>query len=157
MNRPLGSILFLIVVTVVGCQSDKPKYANVKGTVTFNGKPIEKGQIIFEVEGRMPSAMQIVDGAFNGQAMVGSNIVSVSAKRKSTTAPKVPKNAEIQIKGYLDKFKKSPQEGGGDIAESYDATMVEYIPPEWGAKSKEVRVIEAGSTNEIEINIKGKN
>src|SRR5579864_6467856 len=106
MNRPLGFILFLILATVVGCgQQDKPKYANVKGKVTYNGKPIEKGQITFTVEGRPPSSIDIVDGAFNGQAMVGSNKVSVSAKKKSASAPKLPPNAEIQIKGYKDKFK----------------------------------------------------
>jgi hypothetical protein len=59
MNRPLGFILFLFLATVVGCgQQDKPPtYANVKGKVTYNGKPIEKGQIVFAMEGQPPSSM----------------------------------------------------------------------------------------------------
>ena len=68
MNRPLGFILFLILATVVGCgQENKPTYTNVKGKVTYNGKPIEKGQITFAMDGRPPSSMDIVDGAFNSR------------------------------------------------------------------------------------------
>src|SRR5262245_12804781 len=132
MNRPLRYLLlFLHLATVVGCQrGDKPTYANVKGSVMFNGKPIDKGQITFALEGRPPSTMDIVDGKFAGQAMVGSNKVSVSARRKSATAS-LPKSADVQIKGYQAKFKANPGEVGGPPID-YDPTMVEYIPPEWG-------------------------
>jgi len=157
MNRLLGSVLFLILLTVVGCQGgDKPKYANVKGKVTFNGKPIEKGLITFATDGRAPSTMDIIDGEFNGQAMVGTNKISISAKKKSATAAVLPKEAQSQIKGYQQKFKDQPNTGGGTVSE-FDPTLTEYIPPEWGTQSKETRVIEAGQTNEIEIHIKGKN
>jgi hypothetical protein len=158
MNRPLRFILFLILATVVGCgqQQDKPTYANVKGKVTYNGKPIEKGKITFAIEGRPPSSMDIVDGAFNGQAMVGSNKVSVSAKKKSANPPKLSKEAQIQIEGYRKKFKNEPGKGAGTISD-YDATMVEYIPPEWGTQSTQTRVVESGSPNEFEFNIKGEN
>src|SRR6266446_10545711 len=104
MNRSLGSILFLIVVTVVGCSNEMRDYANVKGKVTFNGTPIEKGQISFAAPGKTPMVMLIVDGAFNGQAAIGENIVSVSATKKSASAPKLPKHAEIQVRGYMEKF-----------------------------------------------------
>ena len=157
MNRPLGFFLFLTLATVVGCQGrDKPIYANVKGTVTYNSKPIEKGTITFAVEGRPPTTVDIVDGKFAGQAMVGSNKISVSAQKKSATPPKLSKDAQIQIKGYQEKFKAEQGKGAGSVSQ-YDATMVEYIPPEWGTQSKEKRVIESGSTNEFEFNIKGKN
>src|SRR6478672_1267295 len=97
MNRRLGFLLFLVLGTLVGCQqADKQTYANVKGTVTFNGQPVEKGQITFALEGRPPSTMDIVDGKFSGQAMVGSNKVSISAKRKTAAAPKLTKDAENQ-------------------------------------------------------------
>ena len=111
MKRPLGFLLSsLILATAVGCQrGDGQTYANVKGKVTFNGKPIEKGHITFALEGRPPSTIDIVDGKFAGQAMVGSNKVSVSAKRKAATAPQVPKSADAQIKGYM-KVKGAPGE-----------------------------------------------
>src|SRR3954453_7953140 len=113
MNRPLGFLLFVILVTAVGCQSgDKQTFANVKGTVTFNGTPIEKGQITFAMEGRPPSTMDIVDGKYSGQAMVGSNKISISAKRKTAAAPKLTKDAENQTKGYKE-WMKGKGEGGG--------------------------------------------
>ena len=156
MNRPLVSIPILILMTVVGCQGDKPKYANVKGKVTFNGKPIEKGHITFAMDGRAPSTMAIIDGEFNGQAMVGTNKISISAMKKSANARTLPKEAQTQIKGYQQKFKDSPDQGAGTISD-YDPTLVDYIPPEWGPQSKETRVIEAGSNDVIEIHIKSKN
>src|SRR6516165_6159872 len=111
MNRPLGFILVLILATVVGCggQVAQPKYANVKGKVTYNGKPIDKGQITFSVDGQPPSYMNIVDGDFSGQAMVGSNRVSVDAWKRGATAPKLSEHAQIQMEGYLKKFKNSQE------------------------------------------------
>jgi hypothetical protein len=157
MNRPLGFILFLILATVVGCggQKDKAKYANVKGKVTYNGNPIEKGEIAFMADGQPPSIMKIDSGAFNGQAMVGSNRVSVSAWKKASTARKLSPHEQTQVQGYIKKFQHAPKEGGPTA--EYDATLVNYIPPEWGLQSKETRVVESGSTNEFEFNIKGKN
>ena len=88
---------------------------------------------------------------FNGQAMVGTNKVSVSAKKKTANAQKLSKEAETQIKGYM-KYKREDTPSG---TADYDASMAEYIPPEWGSQTKETRVIEAGAPNDIEINIKG--
>jgi hypothetical protein len=153
MNRPLGCLLFLLLATVVGCQREKQTYANVKGTVTFNGKPIEKGQIIFALEGGPPSAADIVDGKFSGQAMVGSNKIIVSAKRKSPTPPVLDPHAKTQIEGYM-KFKAGPGKFGGPPAD-YDPSMVEYIPAEWNTRSTQMRVVEAGAANEFEFNIRG--
>jgi hypothetical protein len=155
MNRSLGFILFLILATVIGCGKDKPKFANVKGKVTYNGSPIEKGQITFSIPGQPPSSMKIVDGEFNGQAMVGSNKVSVSAKRKvaGANAPVLSEHAQTQIQGYQ-KYKAN-EAGAGDMG-AYDPSLVEYIPPEWGAKSTETRNVESGATNEFEFHIKGK-
>ncbi|MFO0936569.1 MAG: hypothetical protein U0798_08670 [Gemmataceae bacterium] len=155
MKRVLVTLPLIALFALAGCGSNKPKYANVKGKVTFNGKPLDKGQIIFSMDGYPPSAMEITDGAFNGQAMVGSNKISVSAKKKSATVAKLPKEAQIQIKGYQQKFKDNPNQGAGSASE-YDPTAVDYIPPEWGTSSKEMRVVESGVTNDFEFNIKGK-
>ena len=155
MNRSLAFILFLILATVIGCGKDKTKFANVKGKVTYNGSPIEKGQITFSIEGQPPTNIKIVDGEFNGQAMVGSNKISVSAKKKAAggNAPVLSEHAQTMIKGYQ-KY-KSNEEGAGDMG-AYDPSLVEYIPAEWGAKSTERRTVESGTTNEFEFHIKGK-
>ena len=160
MNHPLRFLPFLLLATIVGCQQNqKQKYANIKGTVNFNGKPIEKGQITFALEGRPPSTMDIVDGRFAGEAMVGSNKVWISAKKKVATPPQVvkggsaaAKDANAQLKGYM-KWKARGEFGGPPL--DYDPTMVEYIPPEWGAHSTNLRMVEAGKTNEFDFDIKG--
>jgi hypothetical protein len=150
MRQPL-LFLLLVFALVAGCQegNGKHSFANVSGTVTYNGHPIEKGYIQFQMEGNPPTTMDIIDGKFNGQAMVGSNRVSVSAKKKSATAQNLPPQALATIQGYQ-KVKKGEQ--GGPSGE-LDLTMVEYIPPEWGTASKQTRVIEAGS-NELQFEIR---
>jgi hypothetical protein len=155
MKCPLRFVPFLLLAIVSGCGSkDKPVYANVKGKVTYNDSPIEKGKIIFALEGRPPSAIDIVDGKFSGQAMVGSNKVSISAKKRVANPPALPKNAQIQAKGYMEKFKRAPNQGAGTTSE-YDASLVEYIPPEWGSKSTQTYVVQTGTNSDIEFNVKG--
>jgi hypothetical protein len=161
MKRLLGLLLVLLLATGVACQKgEKLAYANVKGTVNYNGKQIEKGQITFALEGRPPSTMDIVDGKFAGSAMVGQNKVSVSARRKSATGPQAKGGGaagatdhDAQVKGYM-KFKGKPGEFGGPPAD-YDPTMVDYIPPEWGTHSTQMRVVEAGAPNDFQFEIKG--
>jgi len=151
MNRPLLLLPFLLFAAEVGCsRSDGPKYTIVKGTVKYNGKPIEKGTITFAVEGRPPAAMDIINGEFTGQAMIGTNKVSVSALKKAATGsgPKLDANAKAQIEGYR-KYKVE-----GD-ASNFDPSLVDYIPAEWGQRSTHTLVVEAGAPNEFPINIKG--
>jgi hypothetical protein len=156
MKQALRYLPFLILAAAVGCHDpNKPVYANVKGTVTYNNKPVEKGEITFAIEGRPPSTLDIIDGKFNGQAMIGSNKVTVSAKKKAAAPPKLDAHADAQIKGYM-KFKAGPGQFGGPPAD-YDPSMVEYIPAEWNTHSKQMRVIEAGGANDLEFDIKGKN
>src|SRR5205814_996135 len=116
--------------------------------------PISKGTITFAVAGRPPSTMDIDDGKFNGQAMVGENRVSVSAKKRSANAPKLPPEAQKYMKGYQDKFKEMPGQDAGSISDN-DPSMVDYIPKEWGMLgSKQTRMVESGLTNEFEFPIK---
>lgn len=153
MNRSCGFILFLILVTVVGCSGgDRQVYANVSGTVKFNGKLIEKGEITFALEGRPPSSMDIIDGKFSGQAMVGSNKIMVSAKKKGETQARLDEHAETQIKGYM-KWAKAGEFGGPPA--DYDPSMVEYIPAQWNTDSKQIRVVETGAANDFQFDISG--
>ena len=153
MNRSIG-FLTLVLVLVVGCTSgDKPPaYANVSGTVNYNGKPIEKGKITFATDGRPPSTTDIIDGKFTGQAMIGSNKVVISAMRKMTGAKKLRPQAEAMVKGYSEKMKG--EVGGFPI--DYDPDAEDYIPPEWGQASTQIRVIEAGGATNLAFEIKGK-
>lgn len=139
-------------IGTIGCGKDDgaPPYANVSGTVNYNGKPIEKGQITFTTDGRPPSAMDIVDGKFSGQAMIGSNKVSVAAYRPATKQRKLPETAKKQIEAYQAMNKS----GGGGAAPGFDPSMEDYIPAEWGKESKQLRVVERGAANNFDFDIK---
>jgi hypothetical protein len=138
---------------MVGCSKEGAQsYANVSGTVTYNGQPLQKGQITFSIAGNPPSSMDIVDGKFNGQAMVGSNRVQVAAFRKGAKERAYPETAKKQIEAY----RAMNKGGGGESSDQFDPTMEDYIPPEWGRDSKQIRVVEAGSQNKFEFEIKGK-
>jgi hypothetical protein len=151
MNRFLVLVLFLLflLAPVVGC-GDRQTYANVKGTVMYNNKPLDKGEVTFTVEGRPAAVIEVTDGKFAGQALVGSNKVSVSARKKTATKRSFPKDAEDQRRVYR-------QQGKGNDAppdSDYDV-VVDYIPPEWGSASKHTYVVETGAANEFNLNIKG--
>lgn len=142
-----------VAIGLAGCgkKDGAPPFANVSGTVTYNGKPLNKGQITFQTDGRPPSAMDILDGKFAGQAMVGSNKVSVAAFRKTSKERKIPASAQKQYEAY----RAMNKGGGGESSEQFDPAMEDYIPDEWGKASKQVRVVEAGSPNQFQFDIKG--
>jgi hypothetical protein len=142
-----------VVIGVVGCSKSKaPSYANVSGTVTYNGNPVEKGQITFASDGRPPTVADIVDGKYTGQAMVGSNRVSITAYRKAAKTRMLPPTAEKQIKAYQEMY-KSP---GGSVPDAADPNLEDYIPDDYGKNTKQTRVVEAGVQNQFDFIIKGK-
>jgi len=153
MNRLSSFTALALTIGLVGCSKEGVQsYANVSGTVTYNGQPLQKGQITFSIAGQPPSSMDIVDGKFNGQAMVGSNRVAVAAFRKGAKERALPETAKKQIEAY----RALNKSGGGESSDQFDPTMEDYIPPEWGKESKQIRVVEAGSQNKFEFEIKGK-
>ena len=124
-----------MAIGLVGCgkNDDAPDFANVSGTVTYNGKPIEKGQITFSTDGRPPTAMDIVDGKFAGRAMVGSNKVAVAAFKKSTRNGSSRRRRRSRYAAYQAMNKS----GGGGSRGQFDPGMEDYIPDEWGKESKQ--------------------
>jgi hypothetical protein len=143
--------LALALAVVVGCgKSDGRTYANVSGTVTYNGKPLEKGQITFQIVGMPHTAADIVDGKYTGQAAVGSNRVAIAAFRKATKERALPETAKKQYAAYQALNKG----GGGGSLPQFDPSMEDYIPEDYGKESKQFRVVEPGQ-NTFDFNIKG--
>lgn len=137
-------------IGLLGCaQENKPSFANVSGTVTYNGQPIGKGQITFSNDGRPPTVADIVDGKYTGQAMIGSNKVTISAFRKAAKERVLPPQVQEQVRVYTAMNK-------GQTGEAFDLSMEDYIPDEWGKKTTQVRVVEAGAPNTFDFIIKGK-
>jgi len=152
MNQAIRLLLIVLLVSAVGCKSDKKVYAKVKGTVNFNGKPLDKGEISFSLPGKPPTFMDIVDGKFSGQAVVGANTIAVSVKKKGGKATVLPPQAVLQMKAYREKGR---DKGGADPNSASDTTTTELIPPEWNSQSKQVREVQSGAENDFDFNIKG--
>lgn len=146
-----------LVAALSGCSdSVKPlPVANVSGTVTFNGKPLDKGTVTFSTDGRPPTVMDVVDGKFTGTAMVGSNKVSVSAMKKSSKSGPVDANYNSQMKAYAQNPPGGKRSDGGSGG-SGDFGGEEMIPAEWSSASKQSRVVEAGGANKFDFDIKAK-
>jgi hypothetical protein len=152
MNQFAKLTALAVTFGMSGCSNDgAPSYAKVSGTVTYNGQPLSKGQITFSLEGRAPTMVEIVDGKYSGQAMIGSNRVQIAAFRKRAKERALPETAKKQIEAYQ-ALNKS---GGGGKSEQFDPSMEDYIPADYGRESKQTRVVEKGGENSFDFNIKG--
>ena len=74
------------ILLIAGCgNSDRALTSSVTGTVTLNGKPVSKGQIVFETTGARPANGRIANGRIvemttyepNDGAPVGNHHVAV--------------------------------------------------------------------------------
>jgi hypothetical protein len=54
-------VIAALCLLSAGC-SDRPKMAEVKGTVTLDGKPLPAGTVTFEMKGERPATAKIVNG-----------------------------------------------------------------------------------------------
>jgi hypothetical protein len=153
MYRLASFLVLAAAIGVLGCgnKGGAPSYANVSGMVTYNGKPLDKGMITFATDGRPPTVADIVDGKYTGQAMVGSNKVSIAAYRKAAKERTLPATAQKQVAAY-----QAMNKGGGGGKGQFDPGMEDYIPENYGKHSTQIRVVEAGAANNFDFDIKGK-
>jgi len=156
-------VLFAAAAAVVsaGCGggTKAPSFANVSGSVTVDGHPLDKGIISFSCEGNPPRTMDIVDGKYTGQAMVGSNTVSISARRKVEKADPRPGARERMEGEKRMKEQRAAAGGGGGGGGQTDYSSEgteEMIPKDYNTNSKQNRVVEAGGENKFDFLIKTK-
>ena len=145
--KSLACVVSAVVLTsAAGCggKLGAPSYTKVTGTVTFEGKPLDKGTITFSCDGRPPTILDVNDGKFTGDAIAGTNRVSVSAKRKvsGAAAAKLPPDIVARLKAG---------QGGGTGPDQLE----EAIPADWGAASKQTRTVESGGANKFDFIIGG--
>ena len=124
MKRIVSSWLvsILVVVAVAGCDSG-PKLGAVSGTITFDGKPMEKTTITFtHAEGRTAFARTNAEGYYelkfsDGRdgALLGENAVAIETARVG-------------------------RDENGNIVE-----FPETLPARYNVESELTRVIESGA------------
>jgi hypothetical protein len=133
----------LALLSAAGCGGGDrpPAYVSVTGTVTLDGKPMPDGQIMFTTDGRPPTIMDIVDGQYKGQAMVGTNKIQITRMRDSAkVTARLPAEAQTRIRARAD----SP------------VAQEETIPATWNSKSNQVREIADGAENKFDFDIRVK-
>jgi hypothetical protein len=92
----LSAAAFLSCLALVGCGPSLPETATVSGRVTFNGKPVPRGRVVFQPEkGRQASAALDADGRYTlttfkdgDGALLGKHIVTITASRVVREAQK---------------------------------------------------------------------
>jgi len=80
MYRSCLAVCFaLALVWGFGCsgRTGPAPTADVKGTVTMDGKPLPEGELHFSVTGYPPSVLKVANGTFKGQAPIGQNRVEL--------------------------------------------------------------------------------
>lgn len=121
-----GALVLIAVLGVVsGCGggSAKGTVAKVKGTASFDGKPIEDGMVYLKSpdKGTM-SSLPIRNGAFEGNAEVGTQRVEIAAYRLETP--------QTDMAGY-----------------NPEPSKVNYLPAKYHSESKTTTEVKAdGST-----------
>ena len=89
-------VLVLCALTVFGCGPKRPETASVSGRVTYQGKPVAEGRIVFHPEdGRRPAMAAInSDGSYRlttfeseDGALPGKHRVTIKAVRVVGGAP----------------------------------------------------------------------
>lgn len=81
-----GLTLLSALGLALGCGGGGPKVFTVTGTVTFDGQPVEQGEIVFfPADIGSPCAGSIAGGKFECRVPAGENRVEITATRESPT------------------------------------------------------------------------
>jgi len=127
---PFLTALLLVIpwlVIAAGCGPSRPEVAKVKGKVTFQGKPVTSGQVIFWPEtGRSARGKINPDGTYilttfdsEDGAVLGNHIVTIEAIKVFDNEPK-PTSLEEEIR-----MGREGKLGTGQ------ATVQHLIPPKY--------------------------
>jgi hypothetical protein len=100
-RRPRYPGLCLLLALLTGCgRGGTPTY-EVSGTVTWNGKSLPEGDIVFyPVDGAVaPDAGKVVDGRFHFRARAGRKRVEIRASREE--GPIDPVMKSVPRRSYI--------------------------------------------------------
>ena len=103
MKRAARCFLLVGVLcwTLVGCQPSKPATVAVSGTVTWQGKPLPAGDVLFVAEDGLdvPDHDRVKDGHYQLQVKPGKKKVEIYAER--TSGQRDPVMGQVPRQQYL--------------------------------------------------------
>jgi hypothetical protein len=128
-------LLVAVVLAVAGCGGGPPT-VEVKGMVTYDGKPLKEGEIHFlDMEKGDPAKLlDIKVGSFSGQVTPGKKKVQIFAYK------------EAKAEGAAG-YKPPPEEG---------TTKENYIPAQYNTESKLEDVVKAEGGNNFKYDLLSK-
>ncbi len=128
-------IVLCLVVTTTGCSKTVKRRA-IAGTVTFDGKPIDKGQIQFVPVKGGPSA--------------GTDIINGQYKLEGPRGPGIGQY-KIEITAY-----RTGRPGQFDAAtKQREMEMIQYIPSKYNENSELIRdITEAEESMTLDFDLK---
>lgn len=93
-----------VAIAIIGCGgSDMPERVTASGAVSFDGTPVEKGQIVFlpaDGKGRTDAA-EIADGNYSLEVTPGKKRVEITATREAgVAADGLPNYEDFVPKSY---------------------------------------------------------
>src|SRR5687767_2891918 len=83
MSKLFAAVLAGLVLAAAGCGGSGSKVREVTGTVTFDGKEVAEGEIIFSPEdpALSPDSGTIKDGKYTAKVKEGKHKVRINASR----------------------------------------------------------------------------
>lgn len=133
-----SGLLILTSLLALGCsQGDMPEIGHVSGTVTFDGKPMEGVQVMFEP----------VDGARSATAMTDAEGKYVLKYNGNTEGTKTGENLVRLISA-----RGSTRDDNGRVI---DPGKKEAFPPEYNSASTQKVTVEGGN-NTFDFHITSK-
>lgn len=91
--RSLVGLSFLVLVIFMGCNNSGPATAartQVSGTVLLDGKPMNGGEVRFNLTGQPAQVIEVHEGAFSGEVFVGTNRIDVLWEKDGPPHPMEP-------------------------------------------------------------------
>ncbi|WP_439623875.1 hypothetical protein [Gemmata sp.] len=131
LTRTLG--IAALAALAVGCPDAGSRPVTVRGTVTLDGTPVERGEIVFDpaTPGANGSdAGTVADGRFELQVSPGPKLVRIRATRPA-------------------KFKAAIGPSGGPLAEN-------YVPARYNRNTELSADVAPGAANELRFELRTK-
>ncbi len=122
-------VLVVCVLGLIGCGgADGPKTVTVSGEVTFDGKPLPAGEIIFRDDGGEghADAGKIRAGEYSFQCTLGKKTVEISAMREVPgTVPQALETGEAggEVEQYIPEKYNGRTTLGAEVTESGENTF----------------------------------
>ena len=139
--RSISTLLIICIST--GCGERPPQRAVVSGSVTYLGKPVDFGDIVFQ-----PTSVRV------GKWFAQGKIVGGKYSLDAAHGPLVGKNL-VQIRGYKMTGRKRLDIAGKSLSEAPKMIdeLVPYIPEKFNEASQITVEIKSGDNGPVDFSL----